>query len=112
MLDDAKRIKTDEFSFLKSQVFPNIEDGSLLVVTVGSEKTPATTSDMQRVADNINEVFEGAKGVSILVIPHLVKVERLSLPALRNIQSRVVDSWNSQNPPCIDINVLGEFGDT
>jgi hypothetical protein len=104
------QIETD-LDTLKTQVFPNIKDGSLLVVTVGTEKTPATKSDMERVANTVNEIFEGVNGVSVLVVPHLVDIERLPLPALRNITSKVVNSWNDDEPVVIDVDEsLGIFG--
>jgi len=98
---------TNELEVLKADVFPNIKDGSLLVVTVGSEKTPATKSDMERVAQTVNEIFDGVNGISVLVIPHVVNVEKLSLPALRTIQSRVVSSWSDDEPISIDLDSLG-----
>ena len=94
---------TEELDILKSNVFPNIKDGSLLVVTVGNEKIPATKSDMERVAETVNEIFEGVNGISVLVVPHLVNIDKLSLPALRNIQSKVVNSWNDEEPVVMDL---------
>jgi len=88
---------------LKTQVFPNVEDGSLLIVTVGNEKTPATKSDMERVAETVNELFEGVTGVKVMVVPHMVNIENLPLPALRNIQSKVVNSWNDSGDVVMDL---------
>jgi hypothetical protein len=102
-----------ELDILKTEVFPNIKDGSLLVVTVGNEKTPATKSDMERVADTVNAIFEGVNGISVLIVPHLVNIERLPLPALRNIQSKVVNSWNDNESVVIDLDDslgMGIFG--
>jgi len=100
-----------ELDILKSQVFPNIKDGSLLVVTVGNQNSPATKSDMERVAETVNEIFEGVNGISVLIVPHLIGIERLTLPALRNIQSKVVNSWNDDEPIIIDLDDgLGIFG--
>ena len=101
-----ERIDKD-LDILKTSILPNITDGSLLVVTVGNEKTPATQSDMERVAAIINEIFEGTVGVCVLVAPHIVKVEKLSLPSLRNLQSKVVNSWNQDEPIAFNLDDLG-----
>ena len=92
---------------LKTQVFPNIEDGSLLVITIGDDETPAVKSDMERVAATANEIFEDVPGVSVLLVPHLIKIEKLSLPTLRNIESKVVNSWNPDEETVIDAENLG-----
>jgi hypothetical protein len=66
---------------------------------------------MERVAETVNQIFEGVNGISVLVVPHLVDIERLPLPVLRNIQSKVVNSWNSDEPIVMDLDdSLGIFG--
>ena len=101
----------EELHRLKTDVFPNVEDGSLLIVTIGSDSVPATKSDMDRVAETINEIFEGINGVRVLVVPHLVNIERLSLPALRSLQSKVVNSWNTEEDEAvIDLDGFGILG--
>ena len=99
---------------LQGQVIKDVEEGSLLVVTVGSEQTPATKNDMARVAKTIQGVLKDVNGVRVLIIPHLIKVEKLPLKALRTIQSSVVQStWDEDGTNVIidclgDITLLGE----
>jgi hypothetical protein len=100
----------DELSLLKADVFPNIEDGSLLVVTIGNNETPATKSDMERVSLTINETFEDVPGVRVLIVPHTFNIQALPLPTLRHIESQVVDSWNGE-PAVVDIeDAINLFG--
>jgi hypothetical protein len=80
------------FGQIHCQVFPNMTRG-ILVVTVGNEKTPATKNDMERVANTIDEVYEGTKVVSIIV-PHLVTLEN-SLDG-----SHLVINVGSKKTPC------------
>jgi len=58
---------------------------SLLVLTVGNKEEPATKNDMQKVAETVNYLFEGIPDVLILVVPHLVQVEKFSMPELKKL---------------------------
>jgi hypothetical protein len=99
---------SDALEKLQSDVIKDIEEGSLLVITVGSEQTPATKNDMERVAKTIHSVLEDVKGVRVLIIPHLIQVEKLPLKTLRNIQSQIITSFDEDNSNII-IDGIGDF---
>jgi hypothetical protein len=105
---DETLIET-ELETLKAQVFPNIEEGSLLVITVGNENVSASESDMERVSEIVDVVFGDLLGVKVLVVPHSVQIDRLPLPALRDIQSQVVNSFSPSESSLVagDFNVFG-----
>lgn len=107
--DDTQLVA--ELETLKSEVFPNVDDGSLLVITVGNVTVPATRSDMERVSETVDEMFEDVKGVKVLLVPHTVEIEKIPLPTLRNIQSQVVNSWNEESTAIVnDIDGFNIFG--
>lgn len=100
-----------ELDMLKAEIFPNIESGSLMIVTVGNEKAPATKLDIERVCDTINGIFESVKGVSVLVVPHLITIQKFDVPTLRNLESKIINSWNNDNKVTITAENLGIFGE-
>lgn len=103
----------EEVGLIKAQIFNQIEDGSLIVITVGDSTTAATKKDIQRVATTVNKAFEGVKGIRIMVVPHLVKIEKLSLPVLRDIQSKIITSWEEENDSIVigdvDFGIMGDL---
>jgi hypothetical protein len=101
-----------ELEHLSTNVFPNISDGSLLVITVGSDAAPADRQDMELVAKEVDEVFDDVLGVKALILPHLVTVDKIPLKSLRNIQSKVVNSCLVLEKASIDIDEsISFFGD-
>jgi hypothetical protein len=101
-----------ELEHLSTKVFPNISDGSLLVITVGSDAAPADRQDMELVAKEVDEVFDDVLGVKALILPHLVTVDKIPLKSLRNVQSKVVNSCLVLEKASIDIDEsISFFGD-
>jgi len=90
-----------ELNNIKAQVFNHILDSdkcSLVVVNVGTEKSPATRPDMENAERVISDLFKGIEGVKVLILPHNVQFQQLSLPAIRDIESKIVNSWNDESP--------------
>jgi UDP-glucose 6-dehydrogenase len=90
-----------------TEITKNVEDGSLVVVTVGTQERPASKEDISAVCERINTLFENAKGIKVLVVPHLVTVQTFSLPQLRQIIGEVLTSNNPDTPnnPIIDLDL-------
>ena len=106
MKDKEEQIDA-ELELLQAKVFNNIEDGALLVVNAGTAETPATISDMERISESLNDLLDGVKGLKVLVLPHLVKIEAIPLPTLRKIESKVVNSFNDDEPIIMELDLLG-----
>jgi len=92
-----------DLEHLSTRVFPNISEGSLLVITVGSDAAPADRQDMELVAKEVDSVFADVLGVKALILPHLVTVDKIPLKSLRNMQSKVVNSCLVLEKASIDI---------
>jgi len=107
-IENSKEIE-NELNILKGNLFKDIEKGSLIVVQVGTEATPATKSDIERTAMSLNNLFKEAKGVKVLILPHLVTIDVISLPTLRKIESEIVNSFEDsyEEPIVIGLDLLG-----
>jgi hypothetical protein len=108
MKNKEKQIDS-ELELLQAKVFNNIEDGTLLVVNVGNDDVPSTPSDLERVSESLNNLFEGVKGLKVLVCPHLVDVEAIPLPTLREIESKVVNSFHDDESVIMGLDLLGNM---
>ena len=91
-----------DLEVMKAKIIPNLEEGHLIVVTVGNEDTPAFATDLENVTREMDELFEGTKGVKLVILPHPIKLEAIPLKTLRNIESKVVNSWNDEESNVID----------
>lgn len=82
-LQDIKIMKTE-----------NLE-GSLLVVSVGDEKKPASEDQIDYVKKMLQEVLDEVKGVRVLVTNTPLNIKKVSLPQLRKIESSILSSCDS-----------------
>ena len=98
----------NKISEIKASVYNDLEDGSLLIFSLGSDEVPASRDDMNRIGELVLELFQETKGIKVLMLPHLVKVEKIPLPQLKNIQSQVINSWKEENSGAL-ITDLGDF---
>jgi len=97
---------------IQAKIIKDVSEGTLLVVTVGNESAPATKGDMEKVSEKLKEVLEDIKGVRVLVVPHLIKIDNIPLKTLRNIESQIISSWEDHENPIIDgITIDGLLGD-
>ena len=85
---------------VKSKLMNKLEEGTLLVVTVGDKDHEPTKEDMSNVESVVDVAFRGVKGVKVLVVPHLIQIEQLSVPQLRTMQSEILTSYDpeEENP--------------
>jgi type IV secretory pathway VirD2 relaxase len=67
-------------------------EGSLLIIRIGSTERPATKQDMDLAHESISKTLKGIPGVRVLVTHHDFQIEKISLPQLRNLQSKVLSS--------------------
>ena len=98
----------DKINEIKASVYNKLEDGSLLIFSLGSDEVPATRDDMDRIGELVFELFKDTTGVKVLMLPHLVKVEKIPLEQLKNIESQVIRSWDSKDNNAL-ITDLGDF---
>lgn len=91
-------------SILDTNVYNNIEEGSLIVFTVGDEKNPATDDDLKILKAKLFDMFKDTKGIKILALPHNIKVNTFSVPQLRKaIDEIVVSTRSAENNPILDM---------
>lgn len=86
----------------------DLQDGCILVLTVGDEKRPASREDIKRAEEKMCNLFEDLNGIKIMVIPHTFKLEVLPLKKIRSIESEVINSWRDKNK-LIELDDLYQF---
>lgn len=77
---------------LDNALIDKIEDmeGCLLVVRVGTNEQPASTTDVELAHRVMEQALEGLTGVRVIISHHALDVKKISLPQLRKVQSEVL----------------------
>lgn len=71
-------------------------EGSLIIVTVGTEQSPATDEDIDYVYETMKAAFASVKNVRVIVLNKTVDIKKISLPQLRRIESEIVSNRDEE----------------
>lgn len=82
---------------LDQVLIEKVEDleGCLLLIRVGTDAQPAATTDIELAHKVIAQALEGVDGVRVIISHHAIDIKKVSLPALRKLQSEVLSSTES-----------------
>ena len=97
-----------EVNTVKAEILKNIEDGNLVIITVGDSEHLPTREDLTRVSDHMAKAFENVKGVKVLVLPHNISVQKMEIPQLRSVLNEVICAPTDSSPtynPIIDLDI-------
>ena len=80
-------------------------EGALLIVKVGNADNFPSPDDIENTTIVMNDLLENIKGMKLVVVPYYVNFEKISLPKLREIESAIYGSYQSNKTPILDIDI-------
>ncbi len=102
-IDNEQLSENDKLSvgIVRKKIFTDLEKGSLIVVSVGDENHTPSKTDIVNTKQIFMTFLKGVDGIRVIVVPYYIKVDNLSIPQLREIQSKILTPYNhaeNENP--------------
>ena len=87
--------------FVEAEKFNDLS-GTLLIVKVGNDEHPADDDEIKATQQLINNALDDILGVRAIIVHHFFNIEKINLPQLRNLESKVLSSNDEKIHTSID----------